>query len=517
MFQSMIKKIFVCAALVPTLACSQGTIPIFADSGRLERIKNTLPLVDSMYQEYAKKNHFPGYAFGIMVDGQLVYVGKGGYADVEKKTPVTAHTMFRIASMTKSFTALAILKLRDEGKLKLDDPVRLYIPEIGQQKLTLDSPEITIRDLLTHSSGFPEDNPWGDRNLSKTNEELTTLIKKGISFSNATGVTYEYSNLGFALLGLIINKVAGIPYQEYITTNILQPLGMEDVAWEFTKVPVQQLAHGYQWDKDHWQEHTLLHDGSFGAMGGMITSVESFARYIALHQTAWPPRDDVETGPIKRASLREMHQPWRYYAYNAHSKLDVQVCATIMAYGYGLRWLHDCHEREYIGHSGGLPGFGSNWVFLPDYGIGVVLLANTTYATAEAINLKVINTLIIKGHLKPWQLPPSAILQQKKDELLKYLPNWQNAQESGLFAANFFLDFSVDSLKKETQELFIKAGKIADIGAIIPENQLRGYFIMKGENADLKISFTLSPENPALIQSYHIQEIEHGPAEIYMA
>src|SRR6202023_1605842 len=103
-----------------------------------------LPIIDSIYKQYAEKNHFPGYAFGIMVDGQLIYTGSGGYTDIKKHTPVTPQSLFRIASMTKSFTAMAILKLRDEGKLKLDDPVYLYIPEIKNQKLTHDPPVITI-------------------------------------------------------------------------------------------------------------------------------------------------------------------------------------------------------------------------------------------------------------------------------------------------------------------------------------------------------------------------------------
>lgn len=521
MFQTGVKKFLMFTALLPLLANSQNSSsylpPVFTDNSRVEKIQDVLPLINSMYQEYAKKNHFPGYVFGIIADGRMIYVGQGGYADVAKKTPINAHTMFRIASMTKSFTAMAILKLRDEGKLKLDDPIRLYIPEINSQKLTQDSPEITIRDLLTHAAGFPEDDPWGDRNLNKTDDDLIAFINNGISFSTATGTTYEYSNLGFAMLGLIIKKVSGISYQEYIAANIWRPLGMNETAWEFTTVPAPQLAHGYHWVNEHWQEEMLLHDGSFAAMGGMLTSIDSFSRYIALQQAAWPARDEVETGPVKRSSIREMQQPWRFYAFHAPAKLDAQRCATISAYGYGLRWLRDCHEQVYIGHSGGLPGFGSNWVIMPEYGIGTVLFANNTYAVAEAINLKVINTLINKAHLKPRQLPPSAILQMRKEQLIKLLPNWQAAPASGLFAANFFLDSSENSLKKETQALFAKAGKILAIGALTPENQLRGYFIMKGENADLKISFALSPDNPALIQSYQIEEIAHDANEVYVA
>ena len=122
---------------------------------------------------------FPGLAFGIVVDGKLVYTGNYGYTDIEKKIPVTSSSLFRIASMSKSFTAMAILKLRDEGKLNLDDPAYLYIPELKNLKYpTADAPPITIRHLLTHGAGFPEDNPWGDRQLADTDKELMEFIGK---------------------------------------------------------------------------------------------------------------------------------------------------------------------------------------------------------------------------------------------------------------------------------------------------------------------------------------------------
>src|SRR6478736_5710249 len=234
--------------------------PAFADADRLKKLEACFPIVEKIYKEYAEKNHFPGYSFGIMLDGKLVFSGSGGYADIDKKIPATTKSMFRIASMSKSFTAMAILKLRDEGKLKLDDPVSKYIPEMAGQKLTTDAPEITIRHLLTHSAGFPEDNPWGDRQLADTDEDLIALIKKGISFSNDPGLAYEYSNLGFAMQGYIIKKITGIPYSEYIAKNIWKPLGMEQAQWEYTKVPANELVHGYRWINDNWREETLLHD-----------------------------------------------------------------------------------------------------------------------------------------------------------------------------------------------------------------------------------------------------------------
>ncbi|MCY7312022.1 MAG: beta-lactamase family protein, partial [Chitinophagaceae bacterium] len=140
---------------------------VFTDAGRLDKIKKLFPVIDSIYRKYAIANHFPGIAFGLVVDGKLLYSGNYGYTDIDKKIAVTSSSLFRIASMSKSFTAMAILKLRDEGKLNLDDPAYLYIPELKEAKYpTADAPHITIRHLLTHGAGFPEDNPWGDRQLA---------------------------------------------------------------------------------------------------------------------------------------------------------------------------------------------------------------------------------------------------------------------------------------------------------------------------------------------------------------
>ena len=482
--------------------------PSFNDTGRLTKISKLYPTIEKMYKDYAEKNHFPGYSFGIMVDGKLAYSGSGGFANMDKKTPASTNTLFRIASMSKSFTAMAIVKLRDEGKLKLDDPVYIYIPEMKGQKLTIDAPEITIKNLLTHSAGFPEDNPWGDRQLADTEEELIEMIKKGISFSNAPGLLYEYSNMGFAMLGYIIKKVTGIPYSQYIAENIWKPLGMKEAEWEYAKVSENKLAHGYRWLNNVWVEQPFLHDGVYGAMGGMITSIESFSKYVALHLAAWPERNDAETAPVNRSSIREMHQPWRFAVLNASYRYpNGRACPTTAAYAYGLRWTKDCEGRETIGHSGGLPGFGSNWVIAPEYGIGLMFFANSTYGSTSFANTMVLDELIRQGQLSQMQLPPSKILTQRKNELIKLLPEFTNAVNSGIFAENFFLDYFPDSLRKVASEIFNRAGKITSVGEIVPENQLRGYFILEGEKANIRVGFTLTPENPGLIQEYYITTV----------
>ncbi|GAB3900935.1 serine hydrolase domain-containing protein [Larkinella knui] len=489
--------------------------PVFADPQRAEKIRAALPLAESLYRDYATKNHFPGLAFGIVVDGKLVHAGGAGYTDVAKKTAATPQSLFRIASMSKSVTTMAILKLRDEGKIRLDDPAYLYIPELKKLPyLTADSPLITVRNLMTHSAGFPEDNPWGDRQLDDTPADLINLIKGGLSLSNVPGVTYEYSNLGFAMLGAIITKVSGKPYQQYIDEAIFKPLGMTHTVWEYTKIPPDQLAHGYRWQNDDWLEEPLLHDGSYGAMGGLITSVEDFSKYMAFHQSAWPPRSDAEMGgpslrPIKRSSVREMQQPWTFNSLSANFKYPSgRACPMVSSYGYGMRWSRDCEGRVYVGHTGGLPGFGSQWWIMPEYGIGVVAYGNLTYAGMASVNWAVLDTLIATAGLKPRVMPVSNLLAQRKAELVQLLPDWRNAAESKIFAENFFPDQSLEIRRKQVQDLYAKAGKIVRVGELIPENQLRGRFLIEGENASIEAFFTLTPENPALIQQLDFKEVK---------
>ena len=484
----------------------------YADPGRMEKIMQSFPVIDKIFKQYADSNHLPGVGYGLVVDGKLVYKGNIGYTDIEKKTPVTSSSLFRIASMSKSFASMAILKLRDEGKLNLDDPVYLYIPELKNLKYpTADAPHITVRHLMTHGAGFPEDNPWGDRQLADTDKDLMQFIGKQISFSNPPGIAFEYSNLGFALLGKIITTVSGMRYQDYIKKNIWEPLGMKTTTYEYTEVAADKLAHGYRWLNEKWNEEALLpdtKDGSWGAMGAMISSIEEFANYMAFHLSAWPPNNAKDDGPIKRSSVREMHHPWRWNAFNPNFRYpNGRACAITAAYCYGLGWMKDCEGKTYIAHSGGLPGFGSQWRIMPDYGIGIVSFANRTYSPMGFVNLKILDTIIKIAQLQPMQLPPSKILEQRKNELVKILPDWDNAQQSGIFAENFFPDYPIDTLKKYARDLYTKAGKIISVKEVKAENQLRGSFIIEGEKTDIEIYFTLSPENPALIQEYHIWEV----------
>lgn len=512
LFANCCLSIFFCFVMaLPAFGQQQAVYqsPVFEDSERLKKIEKTFPIIEKIYRDFAAQRQAPGLAFGIVVDGKLVFSSGLGYTNVATKTAATPQSAFRIASMTKSFTAMAILQLRDAGKLRLDDPAHLYVPELKKVSLlTADAPAITVRNLMAHAAGFPEDNPWGDRQLADTEAELTQLIAQGVSFANVSGIAYEYSNLGFALLGRIITRVSGRPYQRYIEQSILKPLGMTHTYWEYADVPAPLLAQGYRLQNGTWQAEIPLHDGSHGAMGGLITSIEDMAKYAALHLSAWPPRNDTDAGPLKRSSLREMHQPATFVTLNPNFKYpDGRVCATTTSYCYGLNWTRDCEGRVYVGHSGGLPGFGSQWRMLPEYGIAVISHANLTYAGMGTPNLEVLDTIIKLADLKPRQLPVSTILNERKAQLIRLLPDFKEAEKSGIFAENFFADYNVLSLQKTFQDLYAKTGGIKNITELMPENQLRGKFRMEGEKGSIEIFFTLTPEKAPLIQQLDVKEI----------
>lgn len=165
----------------------------------------------------------------------------------------------------------------------------------------------------------------------------------------------------------------------------------------------------------------------------------------------------------------------------------------------------NCQDAIYVEHSGGLPGFGSNWVIAPQYGLGVVCFSNVTYSPVSRLTRQVLDTVISTLKLSRYQLQPSSILEQRKNELVKVMEDWGKAEGSGIFAENFFLDYYVDSLQKQSKELFGKTGKIIKVHPVQAENNLRGTFRVEGERSSINIFFTLTPENPPKVQEFRMR------------
>ena len=493
---------------------------------RRAQLATAFPQVDAVFKDFAARARVPGIAYGIVVDGELAHSGAAGYRDIAAKAPADIDTVFRIASMTKSFTAMAILKLRDEGKLALDDAAERYVPELKTLSYpTADSPRITIRHLLTHSEGFPEDNPWGDRQLAVDDGQMGDMMRRGIPFSNAPGVAYEYSNYGFAILGRIVARVSGMPYREYLAAHILKPLGMTATTMEPSSVPPSRIALGYRWEDERWKEEPMLADGAFGAMGGMLTSVRDLSRYVAFHLSAWPPRDEPESGPLRRASLREMQQVWRASpatvrvgrnfssasgtsASTSSASASVEVSLNAGGYGYGLRVWQTCEFRHVVAHSGGLPGFGSQMRWLPEHGVGIIAFGNRTYTGWGGAIDEAVAALARTGALQPRVAQPSPALTDARKTVTALVQQWDDRLADAVAADNLFLDIAKDRRRRELEELRAKYGACRAEDGFDVENALRGEWTMSCERGKLRVAITLAPTMPPKVQYLVVRPVD---------
>jgi CubicO group peptidase (beta-lactamase class C family) len=504
-------SVFVALSLLSIEGSAQQpgrTMARFPDPDRMTKLASAYGDVDKLFRDYATAQHIPGAAWGLIVDGKLVHIGVTGFRDIAANSPVDSNSVFRIASMTKSFTAVSILKLRDQGKLSLDDPAEKYVPELAALKYpTTDSPKITIRNLLSHSEGFPEDNPWGDQQLSQTDAQMTAMLREGIPFSNAPGMAYEYSNYGFAILGRIVSRVSGMPYKDYVAKEILGPLGMGSTTLEPASVAANRLAQGYRWEDDQWKLEPQLPDGAFGSMGGMLTSLHDLGTWVSQFLAAYPPRDGAETGPIKRSSLREMQTISRPRTPSVTRDASGSVALFAGGYAYGLRVSANCLFGQIVAHTGGLPGFGSLMMWLPDYGVGIIAFGNRTYSGWTGTADRAFARLAETGALQPREPVPAAALLSAKEAATRLVMKWDDRLADSLAAVNLFLDRSRDRRQADVASLLQKVGpcRAADSFDVV-ENALRGQWVMPCARGALRVSITLAPTMPPRVQFLDVAE-----------
>ncbi|MEO5742267.1 MAG: serine hydrolase domain-containing protein [Vicinamibacterales bacterium] len=474
----------------------------------MKKLESVMPEVDRIFRAYATDKGIPGMVWGVVIDGRLAHMQSYGVRDRASQEKVTPGTAFRIASMTKSFTALAILKLRDEGRLSLEDPVSKWIPQFARAELpTRDTPPLRIRQLMSHSAGFPEDNPWGDQQLSATDATLDEWLRAGIPFSTAPGTRYEYSNYAFGLLGRVVTKASGVSYERYMRQEILTKLHMDGSTFEFKDIPVSSRAVGYRLKPDGtYAEEPPLPHGVFGSMGGLLTTASDLGKYVAFHLSAWPPRDDAETGPVRRASVREMAHLWTPSNLTAR-RMNGALQASQSGYGFGLRVSSDCRFEHVVAHGGGLPGFGSYMAWLPEYGVGVFAMTTLTYSgPAEPISNSW-DAMLKSGGLRKRELPPTPLQVQMRDHILNLWKRWDDAEAKQIASMNLFLDAPPDQRQAEIRKLQDEVGECTVAGPVMPENWLRGQFNLQCAKGTVGVFFTMSPTQPPAVQHLAFQKL----------
>ena len=207
---------------------------------RAPEVAAAIAVLDAWVTATVASREQPGLSLAIVYDQDLIWAKGYGFADLAKKVPATPSTVYRIASISKLFTTTAILQLRDAGKLQLDDPVVKYLPWFRIKNAHPDGPTITIRHLLTHTSGLPREAAgvnWSDLTMPKREEMIRRVGEQETVFPAET--EWKYSNLGLTLAGEIVASVSGEPWAQYVESRILRPLGMKTT----TPIPTSNLHH----------------------------------------------------------------------------------------------------------------------------------------------------------------------------------------------------------------------------------------------------------------------------------
>jgi CubicO group peptidase (beta-lactamase class C family) len=465
-----------------------------------------IPEIDRLFETFQRESHAPGLIYGIVADGRLVHVRGFGVQDIEARRPVTADSLFRIASMSKAFTALAILRLRDEGRISLDALAETYVPELRSWRYpTSDSPRIRVRDLLSHTAGFVTDDPWGDRQQPLAEAEFTRMLRAGVPFTRAPGTAFEYSNFGYALLGRIVTHVSGESYDRYIAGNILAPLGMSSSGYEVRAAPQKRRAIGYRWENERWSEEPTMAHGVFGAMGGLQTSANDYARWIAFLLSAWPARDGADAGPVRRSTVREMAQGLNFpSARRRPGSSGADACRQGAAYGMGLQIGVDCDLGFTLSHGGGYPGYGSHMMLMPDHGIGIFVFTNRTYNGGSGPAWDAAMALHRAGLLVGRQIPVSpALATAYRAAGGIYRAGSVDAARSHL-AMNFLMDRSAENWRAELTRLRSQVGTCDTAAPIIATGALAGSFTWTCERGRLDGQLLLAPTNMPQIQALRL-------------
>lgn len=445
------------------------------------------PIAEAAFAECSLRLRLPSLAWGVVIGGEVVL---GQSTDV----------VYRIASMTKSFTCAALLTLRDEGRMALDEPVATYAPEfVGLRWPTDDSPPITVRHLMTMSSGLATDDAWADRHLDMTDAELDDHIDGGLVFAAVPGTTFEYSNLGFAILGRVVHNITEAPVQRLITERLLEPLGMTNTTWTEPAgaIPGRRERNG---NDEELIVEPSLGDGVMAPMGGLFTTVDDLAKWVDFLGSAFRPGDGRSSVPLSRPSRREMQQVSRVY-FNQATSTELGHAGRQGGYGFGLNVLPHDGLGSVVTHSGGLPGFGSNMRWVPRLGIGVVALANSTYAPMAELTASVLDALVASGALRFAPLAPGDGLIAIAHQMVALINGWDDEAADAMFADSVDLDEPRTERRSQATELCADHGPFT-FARLIVESGASATVIAHGPAVELHIDFQLAPTKPLRVQYF---------------
>ncbi|HUF05011.1 MAG TPA: serine hydrolase domain-containing protein [Aridibacter sp.] len=356
---------FLFVLLLASVSCAQmKEVSEGQHSGNDADLKNA---VDKYLQEVSRRPEIAGLAVAVTKNGRTVFANGYGEANLEKGHSVTPGTRFQIASVTKPFTAMAVMLLVEDGKIKLDRPAREYLTWLPEKYS-----RITVRQLLSHTSGVNRD--VRDDNLDTFGEVefRRRLESRPVSF--APGERFEYSNTGYIILGMLVESVSGESYGSFVSKRILEPLGMKDTSYYDPPSEASDRALGYEYTDGKFSKASYF-PGGFAA-GGMVSSASDMAKFASA----------ISDGKLLMGSgYQEIYSPAKLGNGTPVSlKMGGMFEGEETGYGFGW-WLTGYKGRTLLTHGGGVSGFSAILNRYPEEGVSITVLANTKTAGVDRI------------------------------------------------------------------------------------------------------------------------------------
>ena len=339
-----------------------------------------------MQGQLAYRN-LPGIAVGVVQDQKLVWAQGFGFADVAAKTPMTPETKFRMASHSKLFTATAVMQLRDAGKIHLDDTVATYLPWFQIRTANANDPAITIEELLTHSAGLPREagSHWSD--LTFPDEDGVKAFIESHQAPYAPEIRWKYSNLGFTIAGLVVEKVSGEKWAAYVQQHIFDPLGMTSSSVD---KDVEGLATGYgeRMPDGTRAKMPFVDAKAMAAATGITSNVDDMAKFVSSQFC------DGKVGGTQLLSIGALRQMHRVRVLENNWLSGNAIGFAVSKEG----------DKIYVGHGGSYFGYKTQTLMQMEPKVGVIVLTNADDSNPRDIAVHLMQSVgeaVAKASMKP--------------------------------------------------------------------------------------------------------------------
>jgi len=452
----------------------------------------------------------PSINYAVFDRSGLLYQNGVGQFQLDGRAPA-ADTVYRIASMSKSFEIAAALILVERGLLSLSDRVSALVPQfrdpVDASGVVL---TVTVAMLMDNSSGLPEDNGWADYELGLSRADFLAVVDAGLVFAGRPGEGYQYSNIAFWLLGVIVEDAAGMPFEEFARTALLEPLGLADTRYNAGDYDVAAIAHGFgSFDEGAtWFDRPFVGTGIGGCAASMFSTVGDIAAWSAWLSSAFDPAntDDAVLSRASRRLMQSVHTP-------APLGSDHPEVATVEGVGYGLGLVveHDVRFGAIAQHSGGLPGWSSNMRWHVESGVGVVVFANTNGVRPGIAATAMLRSVLELNGAPARSVPLWAATVAAAEALDAAIVSGDLLRASALFSPNLLSDVPADVRATRLEKAISEVGGLTASAAPLAGrlawavSPAHAAWTVPGTTGDLECRIELTPTTPAMVQRLDIE------------